>query len=385
MLRSMRAGPRMSFALCGWVAAIAACGGATRDGATRDRAIRQGSEGTAHHADTLAHTDTREDDTWLAVSGNHIVTVDGKPLHARGANLHDPRSCDGCTYLPLDVAETERRADELIVGWKATLVRFDLESYTTAAYPKGNQRVDGQWKNILDDPAYFAAIQKIVRHMTELGAYVLVSEWLDPTTTENELPTERTNREWELLARAFADDPRVMYGLVNEPHDAPEKNADAFSALNATVQTIRDVENALGAKHHIVSVPGVDGYARNVAYFVDHPITAGGGANVVYEVHVYNGAADFEHLFVAPSAKIPIVIGEFGPSANPPMTTTDITTMMDTAEKIGIPYVAWNFHSNCPPNLLQSASGAGGCGVGMPLTPTPEWGALIKQRLATPW
>lgn len=368
----------MSLALCAWVAAIAACGGATPK-------ARESRSDTGAHGKVQPNQDPRESDAWLAVSGNHIVTAYGKPLRARGANLHDPRSCDGCTYLPLDVAETERRADELIVGWKATLVRFDLESYATAAYPKGNRRVDGQWKNILDDQAYSMAIQKIVRHMTDLGAYVLVSEWLDPTTTDAELPTAQTNREWEVLARAFAENPRVMYGLVNEPHDAPEKNADAFAALNASVQTIRNVEDALGAKHHIVSVPGVDGYARNVAYFVDHPITAGGGADIVYEVHVYNPAADFEHLFVTPSAKIPIVIGEFGPSTNPPMSTTDIATMMETAEKLGIPYIAWNFHSNCPPNLLQSANDAGGCGVGMPLTPTPEWGALIKDRFSRPW
>ncbi len=354
---------------------IAACGGATIESPSgREAAPRAEKKEPA--ADASA---------WLAVSGNHIVTANGKPLHARGANLHDPRSCDGCTYLPLDIAETERRADELIASWKATLVRFDLESYATADYPKGDHRVDSQWKTILDDPAYFTAIQQIVHHMTSLGAYVLVSAWLDPTTTNAELPTARTNREWDLLARAFADDPRVMYGLVNEPHDAPEKNADAFSALNQAVQTIRDTENKIGAKHHVVSVPGIDSYARNVAYYVDHPITAGGGANIVYEVHVYNPAADFETLFVAPAAKIPIVIGEFGPSTNPPMSIIDSSTMMETAEKLEVPYVAWNFHSNCPPNLLRAAPNAGACGVGMPLTPTPEWGALIKRSLARPW
>ncbi len=356
----------MSFAICAWIAAIAACGGATHDA-------------------KIPVAKSADDDAWLSVSGNHLVTANGKPLHARGANLHDPRSCDGCTYLPLDIAETERRADELIVGWKATLVRFDLESYASDAYPKGDHRKPDQWKNILDDPAYFAAIQKIVRHMTDLGAYVLVSEWLDPTTTETEWPTTQTNREWQMLARAFADNPRVLYGLVNEPHDAPEKNATAFAALDATVQTIRDVENRIGAKHHIVSVPGIDGYARNVAYYVDHPITAGGGERIVYEVHVYDSTADFEKLFGAPSTKIPIVIGEFGPSTNPPMTIADIKTMMEMAEKLEVPYIAWNFHANCPPNLLQEFDDAGGCGIGMPLTPTPEWGALIKERLATPW
>ena len=378
MLRAMRSRATARSAITlflGVIVMIAACGGAANESPLRSsdapRAEKKDADASAS--------------AWLRVVGNHIRTSDGRPLHARGANLHDPRSCDGCTYLPLEIAETERRADTLIDDWKATLVRFDLESYASAAYPKGDQRAPSQWKNILHDPAYFKAVQEIVHHILAKGAYVLVSEWLDPTTTEAEIPTAETNREWDLLARAFAADPRVLYGLVNEPHDAPANDAAAFAALNAAVQTIRDAEKALGAKQHIVSVPGVDGYARNVAYFVDHPITAGGGANIVYEIHVYNSAAEFQNLFVGPAAKIPILIGEFGPSTNPPMSFVDISTMMETAEKLEVPYIAWNFHSNCPPNLLQAAADGGSCGIGMPLVPTPDWGTLVKNRFATPW
>lgn len=377
---------KLPIAICfaggAWCAVMAACGGGQPHTYVHTTPILRSPLVTATTADAAAQAD---DDAWLSVSKNHIVTRSGKPFHGRGANLHDPRSCDGCTYLPIDIAETERRADELIDGWKATLVRFDLESYASDAYPKGDHRVDGQWQSILNDPAYFSAIRTIVKHMTDHGAYVLVSEWLDPTTTTNEWPTPATDREWAELARAFADNPRVLYGLVNEPHDAPAKNADAFTALSRTTQTIRDVENALGAKHHVIAVPGVDGYARNVAYYVEHPITAGGGVNIAYEVHVYNPPSDFEKMVVAPAARIPIVIGEFGPSTNPAMTLADVTTMMDLAEKLEIPYVAWNFHANCPPNLLQRVNDAGGCGVAMPLVPTPDWGVLIKKRLATPW
>ncbi|MEO8877752.1 MAG: hypothetical protein ABI461_19315, partial [Polyangiaceae bacterium] len=62
-----------------------------------------------------------------------------------------------------------------------------------------------------------------------------------------------------------------------------------------------------------------------------------------------------------------------------------VTMMMDLAEKLEVPYIAWNFHANCPPNLLQRFEDAGSCGVGMRLAPTPGWGTLIKERLATPW
>jgi hypothetical protein len=90
-------------------------------------------------------------------------------------------------------------------------------------------------------------------------------------------------------------------------------------------------------------------------------------------------------MIALPAKKIPLIIGEFGPSTNPPMTIVDLRAMMEMAEKLEVPYIAWNFHPNCPPNLLQAESDAGGCGIGMPLTPTPDWGALIKDRLSRPW
>ena len=37
---------------------------------------------------------------WLSVMGNQILAPGGKPFHGRGANLHDMRSCNACTYLP---------------------------------------------------------------------------------------------------------------------------------------------------------------------------------------------------------------------------------------------------------------------------------------------
>lgn len=35
---------------------------------------------------------------WLLVSGNPIYTAGNAVWHGRGANLHDTRSCNACTY-----------------------------------------------------------------------------------------------------------------------------------------------------------------------------------------------------------------------------------------------------------------------------------------------
>jgi hypothetical protein len=55
---------------------------------------------------------------------------------------------------------------------------------------------------------------------------------------------------------------------------------------------------------------------------------------------------------------------------------------MDIAEKLDVPWIAWSFHNNCPPNLVTERKNA--CVAGAPLEPT-AWGRLVKARLAKKW
>jgi len=128
-------------------------------------------------------------------------------------------------------------------------------------------------------------------------------------------------------------------------------------------------------------VQGTGAWARRLEYYVDHPIQAGGGQNVAYEIHVYNPATDFDTM-LAPAATLPVIIGEHGPSDIGNMTLLDCETLQVLAESRDIPYLAWTFHQRCPPNLIEET--APGCGIGMSLVPT-AWGLSFQQRLAAPW
>jgi hypothetical protein len=132
-----------------------------------------------------------------------------------------------------------------------------------------------------------------------------------------------------------------------------------------------------------VAVQGLGGWARQLGYYTTHPITAGGGANVVYEVHVYNPAADFAGMYETYSATLPIIIGEFAPAAGY-MTATDCTALMNSAEAHEIPYLAWQYGMGCPPDLIADRTSQASCGVGTTLTPS-TWGTQLKNRLATQW
>lgn len=127
-----------------------------------------------------------------------------------------------------------------------------------------------------------------------------------------------------------------------------------------------------------MALQGTRAWARVLEYYITHPITVGGGDNVVYETHVYDPAADFADRFETPSQTLPVIIGEFGPASGY-MTEADGTTLMGSADALQVPYLAWTFHMRCPSKLLVENSG-GGCGVDMPLKPT-SWGQLLHDHL----
>lgn len=318
---------------------------------------------------------------WLRVQGPRIVTPDGKPFHGRGANIHDTRSCDSCSWEPPHVEEVLRRIDTLVDDWHATFVRLLLESYPDRGANPGRTH----YRNILEDPSYLSDVMRIVGHIgKKRGVYVLISLWHDPTFGPLGWPTERTRTVWKKLARSLRDMPFVLFGLVNEPekNEGGQLDGEVWTAMNETVAAIRSVEEP--GHRHIVTVQGTREWGRVLDYYVAHPITAGGGENVAYETHVYNRPARFDELVTRPSATLPVIIGEMGVvgDQNATMFPEDCENLMDLAEKLDVPWLAYTFHTNCPPNLLTTHAGT--CGVGVPLEPSP-WGRIVKERLSRPW
>jgi Cellulase (glycosyl hydrolase family 5) len=311
---------------------------------------------------------------WLTTSGNRILASDGTQWMGRGVNIHDTRSCNACTFEGPNVGEVKRRIDEAVGAWGSTFLRLDLESYASA---------DGRthWRGVLDDAAYLADVKSIVDYVgTKPGVYVLVSLWVDPTLDGLGWPTADTSRVWQKLADTFKNDAHVLFGVANEPQLNFDGALDGsvWTAMNTVVASIRATEDAAHTPHHLIAVQGTRSWARVLDYYLDHPITAGGGGNIVYETHPYDSSGAFQARFIGPSQKLPVIIGEFGPvSGN--MTEEDTLQLMVQADSLQVPYLAWNFHMRCSPDLLVDNSG-GGCGIGMPLQPT-SWGAKIRDHL----
>jgi hypothetical protein len=321
---------------------------------------------------------------WLTTKGNRILKGDGMPFHGRGANLFDTRSCDACSFQPPNPTGLKAWADELIDNWKANFIRFNLMSF-----PESGGRV--QWKSLLDDPQYYADIQTVVNHMTSKpGVYVMVTLFVDPSMVPSgqahaTWPTERTLPVYKKLAEAFVNNPRVLFGLMNEPQDPPSENAALAQIFTKAIDTIRTVEAAAGTPQHIIVAQATQTWARELTYWLANPL----GLNIAYEIHPYNPPADFDRLLVQPAKTLPVIIGEFGFSEY--QTIAQARTLMEVAEMNGVPWLAWSFHQRCDPNLLEDEGGTGydGCGLtgagSVYRWPPTEWGKAVKDRLAMPW
>jgi len=322
----------------------------------------------------------------LRVENNRLLGPDGKPFHGRGANLHDTRSCNACTSLPPDVQGLNRWSDELLDVWGANFVRFDLESYASS----DGYRV--QWQPLTADAAYLADIKTAVTHMTDKpGVYVMVTVFTDPTIKENnsdydsEWPTAATIPTYEKLAETFYDNPKVLFALTNEPHGPADRNPDLAQRYLDSIDAIRAVEQAHNAPEHVIVVQAPEAWARYLDYFVQNPLPR---SNVAYEVHVYNPEADFDRMLTQPSATLPIIVGEYGPSQY--MNDSDIQSMWTLCKSLEIPHIAWNFHQRCPPDLLQDVGGPDydGCGLSAATGfnfAREAWGDLLFGYLAAAW
>ena len=315
---------------------------------------------------------------WLYTSGGVIYQTGQRQWIGRGVNIHDTRSCDACTWIQPNVSEVTRRIDEVTDVWGANLIRLNLESY-----PSANGRI--QHRSILEDQAYLRDIERIVHHVgTKTGVYIMLSVWKDPSLSDDGWPTEQTQSLLRLLIQSFYDTPQVILGVSHSPRQNLDGSLDGpcWNAMNQAVEAIRSEERLYGTYRHLVAVQGTRDQGRDLSYYLENPITSGGGENILYETHIFNPQADFDRLLVSPAQSLPVLIGAFGPASTPQnqMTQRDALSLIIEAERQQVSWTAWTFHMRCQSSAMIIDSSQQGCGVNMPLQPT-EWGQVVQNQL----
>ncbi len=331
--------------------------------------------------------------TGLSTSGNQLL-LNGQPFVGRGVNLLTSRSCGACSWMEnfssergKAVAEVKRRIDFLQTK-KVNFVRLLLETNEAEEY-----------RNYLASPIYRQEVQEIMAYLdSKPGIVVLLSVWMDPSLDALGLPTTTppagkvtsTRQILEALVDDFGKYPRLMWGLSNEPHTtSAAEDQVGWTRMNDLVAAIRAREAQTGSLEHVIAVQGLRDWARDLSYYVSHPITAGGGRNVVYETHQYNPKSEFGRYFLNAANTLPVIVGEFGPFAWAGVTqmdTPDFQELIDQAEQKKFSYLAWAFHQRCPPNLIIDPQAGNWCEI-RPEVEGPlqlsTWGIWFFDALAS--
>ena len=177
------------------------------------------------------------------------------------------------------------------------------------------------------------------------------------------IPTAGTDATYKALVDTFKDKSYVLFGISNEPGGNAGTQSQITSAMSHAVGTIRAEEDALGVPHHLVSVQGL-GYTSNIAFYDSAPLPYD---NVVYEFHSYPPQAS-----AYTQSKIPVIIGEYGPSGT---DTSFATALYADLEAKHIPNLAWDLdtYNDCAPDLA-TVTGT------VAITPS-AWGQVVKTYL----
>lgn len=150
------------------------------------------------------------------------------------------------------------------------------------------------------DAAYGASLDALIAHATSKGGHVILNpqnfaRYYSDFVGSAKVPNAVFADFWSRVAKRYAGNPRVIFGLMNEPNGLP--STQWASAANAAITAIR----ATGATNTI-TVPGVD-WTNAYSWYDSSYGTPNATAllaihdpqnNVLFEVHNYlyaNGAA----------------------------------------------------------------------------------------------
>jgi endoglucanase len=143
------------------------------------------------------------------------------------------------------------------------------------------------------DEAYFGRLDALVQYATSKGASIILNpqnfaRYYGATVGSSTVPDAVFADFWGKVAARYASNPRVMFNLVNEPHDMPTEQW--IGAANAAIAAIR----AAGAGNTII-VPG-NGWTGGYSWYGNGYGTPNAvallnitdpGNNVLFEAHQY--------------------------------------------------------------------------------------------------
>ncbi len=326
-------------------------------------------------------------DQWppeLFVVGNRLHTKEGREVVLQG--IVTPS-------LEWSPGGENALASELmaIEGWKAKIIRLEVrDDWWWGQSPV--QKDGGASYRALVDAAINLAANRGVYTMIDLHRY--------------RAPRPEHVTFWKEVATKYKNRPDVLFDLFNEPHDISwevwgngglveektgkadedaflsdaEKKKLAHGFQSPGMQALVDAVRGTGAKNLIVAA-GLNWSYDLSGITKGYALDDRDGHGILYSWHVYNWHKDWQDNIMATAAKYPILVAECGadvhkmsfvPAADQEDPATWSPRFLGFIQKNKFNWTAFSFHPHCTPVLISDWD----------FTPTPGWGALVKDALA---
>ena len=315
----------------------------------------------------------------LHVDGNRLLDAGGAAVWLQGVNVPSLEwSNTGDNLLSSLVTAIE--------VWKANCIRLPVSSERWFGH-QAEQKDGGA--------AYRALIAQAVLAASTRGGRIIID------LHRFRAPTAEDAAFWGAAAAAFKDDPAVIFGLFNEPHDisweiwqhggdvtdakkggdALAENKEAVTTFHTPgIQALLDAARATGARN-VILAGGLD-WSYDLSGILDgHALDDHGGNGIIYDTHVYPWKGDWHHKFLAVAELHPVLLGEVGCDIkryafipperfeNPYTWAPDILACI---QRHHLHWTAWSFHPGASPSAVSDLHD---------FIPTPYWGAFVRAAL----
>ena len=321
--------------------------------------------------------DPKLDPMCLHTRGNKVLDAGGNPVRLCGVNI-------ASLEWKNDGDHVEESVSRAIRDWQVNLIRL----------PLAQDRWFGKMTNQADGgAAYRALVDKLVDTCAAARVYLdLDLHWSDCGKWINEggklgqhnMPDIHSVDFWQDLATRYRNQPNVIFGLYNEPHDVsfavwrdggtatdkparwnPDQGVVIYEAVG--LQKLYDTVRSAGATN-LVTVSGLDW-----GYDLSGVLQGCGikGANFVYETHPYPNKLNWDRKFGDVSWKYPVYVGEWGFGGRGTNNLNYANTLMKYVRKHKLHWTAWDLHTSAGPTLIKNWQ----------YEPT-IFGEFVKQQLA---
>lgn len=320
----------------------------------------------------------------LHVEGNKILNSAGQQVWLQGVNIVSLEfSVKGERVLKSTLVAVE--------DWKANAIRLPVKEEYWFGRSAGQK--DG-------GASYRELVNQAITLVANRGAYVILD------LHRFRAPNQAHLEFWKDAAKTYQNHPAVLFDLFNEPHGiswevwkkggfvaeksqpadedtflTPEEKAKAKPGFDSPgMQRLVDTVREQGAKN-IVIVGGLD-WAYDLSGIANgFALTEKEGHGIVYSTHIYPWKRDWAGKVLLVAEKHPIFVGEVGadihkmsfiPAEAQEDPFTWVPDMLGLIQKHKLHWTAFSFHPKATPVII----------TGWDYTPTPFWGAFVKDALS---